>query len=85
MNNLQDCRAQEAQCRRRAVSDEQNRDLWLSMAERWSYLVKEAPFCFRESTPFQMVTDPHGAHGEADDGARDHTVSVVHPDDDDRR
>jgi hypothetical protein len=70
VNNLQDCRAQEAQCRRRAASDEQNRDLWLSMAERWSYL------CFRESTPFQMVTDPHGAHGEADDGARDHTVSV---------
>jgi hypothetical protein len=38
MNNLQDCRAQEAQCRRRAETDEPHRDLWLSMAERWSYL-----------------------------------------------
>src|SRR6478735_10947357 len=57
----QDCRAQEAQCRRRAASDEQNRDLWLAMAERWSYLAKEAPFCFRESTPLQRVADSHGA------------------------
>jgi hypothetical protein len=38
MSYLQDCRAQEAQCRRRAETDEPHRDLWLSMAERWSYL-----------------------------------------------
>jgi hypothetical protein len=38
MSHLQDCRAQEAQCRRRAEIDEPHRDLWLSMAERWSYL-----------------------------------------------
>jgi hypothetical protein len=38
MTNLQDCRAQEAQCRRRAETDEPHRDLWLSLAERWSYL-----------------------------------------------
>ena len=38
MSHLQDCCAQEAQCRRRAETDEPRRDLWLSMAERWSYL-----------------------------------------------
>ena len=38
MTNLQDCRAQEARCRRRAETDEPHRDLWLSLAERWSYL-----------------------------------------------
>jgi hypothetical protein len=38
MSHLQDCRAQEARCRRRAETDEPHRDLWLSMAERWSYL-----------------------------------------------
>jgi hypothetical protein len=38
MSHLQVCRAQEAQCRRRAETDEPHRDLWLSMAERWSYL-----------------------------------------------
>lgn len=41
MTNLQDCRAQEAQCRRRAETDEPHRDLWLSMAERWSYLARK--------------------------------------------
>ena len=46
--DLQDCRAQEARCRRHAESDERNRDLWLSMAERWSYLAREAGFYFRE-------------------------------------
>jgi hypothetical protein len=45
MNNLRDCRAQEAQCRKRALTDQEHRDLWLSMAERWSYLAnKEAAF-----------------------------------------
>ena len=45
MSNLQDCRAQEAQCRRRALTDQEHKDLWLSMAERWSYLAhKEAAF-----------------------------------------
>ncbi len=45
MNNLMECRAQEAQCRRRALTDQDHRDLWLSMAERWSYLAhKEAAF-----------------------------------------
>jgi hypothetical protein len=41
MANLLDCRAQEALCRRHALTDEQHRDLWLSMAERWSYLARE--------------------------------------------
>ena len=35
-----DCRAQEALCRIHALTDEQHRDLWLSMAERWSYLAQ---------------------------------------------
>jgi hypothetical protein len=61
VNNLQDCRAQEAQCRRRAEIDEPHRDLWLSMAERWSYLAqKEAAFHFRESTPLKIETELHG-------------------------
>jgi hypothetical protein len=63
VNNLQDCRAQEARCRWRAETDEQNRELWLSMAERWSYLAKEAPFCFKEGTPIQMAIDPHRVSG----------------------
>jgi hypothetical protein len=41
MANLLDCRAQEALCRIHALTDEQHRDLWLSMAERWSYLARE--------------------------------------------
>jgi hypothetical protein len=41
MANLLDCRAQEALCRIHALTDEQHRDLWLSMAERWSYLAQE--------------------------------------------
>jgi hypothetical protein len=41
MTNLLDCRAQEALCRIHALTDEQHRDLWLSMAERWSYLARE--------------------------------------------
>jgi hypothetical protein len=41
MANLLDCRAQEALCRIHALTDEQHRDLWLSMAERWSYLAEE--------------------------------------------
>ncbi len=36
-----DSRAQEALCRIHALTDEQHRDLWLSMAERWSYLAQE--------------------------------------------
>ena len=36
-----DCSAQEALCRIHALTDEQHRDLWLSMAERWSYLAQE--------------------------------------------
>jgi hypothetical protein len=40
MANLLDCRAQEALCRIHALTDEQHRDLWLSMAERWSYLAQ---------------------------------------------
>ena len=59
MNNLQDCRAQEARCRRHAESDEQNRDLWLSMAERWSYLAREAGYGIREIGPFPGTTDQH--------------------------
>jgi hypothetical protein len=59
--NLQDCRAQEAHCRRFAESDEQNRELWLSMAERWSYLAKEAPFCFKEGPSAGAAPDPRGA------------------------
>ena len=34
-------RAQEALCRIHALTDEQHRDLWLSMAERWSHLAEE--------------------------------------------
>jgi hypothetical protein len=41
MTNLLDRRAQEALCRIHALTDEQHRDLWLSMAERWSYLARE--------------------------------------------
>src|SRR6516162_4800587 len=37
MANLLSYRAQEALCRIHAVTDEQHRDLWLSMAERWEY------------------------------------------------
>jgi hypothetical protein len=47
MVSLLDCRAQEALCRIHALTDEQHRDLRLSMAERWSYLALEearAPF-----------------------------------------
>ena len=36
-----DCGAQEALCRIHALTDEEHRDLWLSMAERWSYLAQE--------------------------------------------
>jgi hypothetical protein len=39
--------------RRPAESDEQNRELWLSMAERWAYLAREAPLCFAENAPFK--------------------------------
>jgi hypothetical protein len=56
--DLQDCRAQEAHCRRFAESDEQNRDLWLSMAERWSYLAREAPFCFGEGFSVRLPAAP---------------------------
>jgi hypothetical protein len=55
--NLQHCRAEEARCRRYAESDQQNRDLWLSMAERWSYLAKEAPFYFREGTSARVEAE----------------------------
>ena len=48
MANLLDYRAQEALCRIHALTDEQHRDLWLSMAERWSYLARDARFCFRK-------------------------------------
>jgi hypothetical protein len=41
MTNLLDCRAQEALCRIHALTDDRHRDLWLSMAERWSYLARE--------------------------------------------
>jgi hypothetical protein len=41
MANWLDSRAQEALCRIHALTDEQHRDLWLSMAERWSYLAQE--------------------------------------------
>jgi hypothetical protein len=46
MANLLDCRAQEALCRIHALTDEQHRDLWLSMAERWSYLAQEEARAF---------------------------------------
>jgi hypothetical protein len=46
MANLLDCRAQEALCRIHALTDEQHRDLWLSMAERWSYLAREEAWAF---------------------------------------
>jgi len=46
MANLLDCRAQEALCRIHALTDEQHRDLWLSMAERWSYLAREETAAF---------------------------------------
>ena len=42
-----------------AESDEQNRDLWLSMAERWSYLAREAGYGIREVSPFRGATDQH--------------------------
>jgi len=63
MNNLQDFRAQEAQCRKRAEIDDTHRDLWLSMAERWSYLAQkeDAPH-FKERIHSQGVTGaPHAA------------------------
>jgi hypothetical protein len=41
MTNLLDCLAQETLCRIHALTDEQHRELWLSMAERWSYLARE--------------------------------------------
>jgi hypothetical protein len=41
MANLLDYRAQEALCRIHALTDEEHRDLWLSMAERWSCLARE--------------------------------------------
>jgi hypothetical protein len=47
MANLLDYRAQEALCRIHALTDEQHRDLWLSMAERWSYLASEETTAFR--------------------------------------
>lgn len=46
MANLLDCRAQEALCRIHALTDEEHRDLWLSMAERWSYLAREETAAF---------------------------------------
>ncbi|HLZ02456.1 MAG TPA: hypothetical protein VKR55_09935 [Bradyrhizobium sp.] len=46
MANLLDCRAQEALCRIHALTDEEHRDLWLSMAERWSYLAREEMAAF---------------------------------------
>jgi hypothetical protein len=47
MANLLDYRAQEALCRIHALTDEQHRDLWLSMAERWSYLANEETTTYR--------------------------------------
>ena len=46
MANLLDSRAQEALCRIRALAEEQHRDLWLSMAERWSVLAEEEARAF---------------------------------------
>jgi hypothetical protein len=61
MNNLRDCRAQEAQCRRRALSDQEHRDLWLSMADRWSYLAnKEAEFHVGKGIFLQRDDGFHG-------------------------
>jgi hypothetical protein len=60
MNNLRDCRAQEAQCRRRALTDREHRDLWLSMADRWSYLAnKEAAFHVRKGILLRLDDDFH--------------------------
>jgi hypothetical protein len=68
MNNLHYFLAEEARCRRHAEADETYRELWLSMAERWSYLAQneaefhfEAAFHFRESAPLKMVTATHAA------------------------
>ena len=49
MANLLDYRAQEALCRIHALTDEQHRDLWLSMAERWSYLVQKETAVYARS------------------------------------
>ena len=46
MANFLDYRAQEALCRIHALADEQHRDLWLSMAERWSYLARQEAAAF---------------------------------------
>jgi hypothetical protein len=46
MANLLGCRAQEALCRIHALTDERHRDLWLSMAERWSYLAQQEARAF---------------------------------------
>lgn len=49
MHNLNDLRANEAQCRMRAEVDEAHRELWLSMAERWASLAhRTAAFYFQE-------------------------------------
>jgi hypothetical protein len=40
MGELKNYSAQEAQCRLRALADEQHKDLWLSMAERWACLAR---------------------------------------------
>jgi hypothetical protein len=62
MNNLHYFLAEEARCRRLAETDETYRDLWLSMAARWSYLAQnEGEFRFRESSPLKMVTATHAA------------------------
>ena len=52
-----DCRAQEALCRIHALTDEQHRDLWLSMAERWSYLAQQEARAFPgREIPFRRKT-----------------------------
>jgi hypothetical protein len=51
MDKLQDYRAQEAACRKRALLDEKCREVWLARAEGWAYLArKEAAHHFKEST-----------------------------------
>jgi hypothetical protein len=67
MASLLDCRAQEALCRIHALTDEQHRDLWLSMAERWSYLAQEEARAFlgrdaefRRKAVAQTATKPDG-------------------------
>jgi hypothetical protein len=56
LNNLQDCRAQEAHCRRRAEIDEPHRDLWLSMAERWLYLGRREGAVLGDKRPLPKPT-----------------------------